>query len=305
MNTKISRTLTAVVLLTCLGLLGRFETFAYADEISPLNLLRVMTYNIWGLPRPFLKDRGRFAHIKKMLPTLNADVIGFQESFTDHAKPVYNIPEFPYRARGELRKRPHALIQGDGLGVISRFPISRVQRLRFDDCKGTDCLSRKGALLVTIEHPSSSVDVVVTHLNAAGSNGIRVKQTRELITFIGKHCGERPLVVMGDLNAIPTDQPLTELKNQLWVQDAHQDFISANPDLPKADKDAFTYDYSQNTVLKSKNHNGHSKRIDYVLFRSGASKELKAVRTDVVMDTPVQGRNLSDHFGFTADLIFE
>ncbi|MBT5095289.1 MAG: hypothetical protein HOM21_13645 [Halobacteriovoraceae bacterium] len=252
---------------------------------------RALSYNIWGRPWPLPSKPKRFPKIKKYLSTHNVDVVGFQESFSRKAKRLKDIPGFPYYARGNAGS---LLRTSSGILTISKHPIVRVERLRYSDCAGTDCLARKGALLTThLIAGVGLVDVVNTHLNAAGGDETREAQLWQLILFINdQHVSGRPLIVMGDFNFPPTSKLY-----DLWIRtanivyDTHQKYVDDNPELPQSVRQGWT---------KPKKKNGKpGKRIDYI-FSGLDSTHLKTITSKVMFSNHHNGRALSDHFAVEA-----
>ena len=82
--------------------------------------LKVMTYNIWGLPFPIAKRIKRFKVLKKIIAKQDVDFIGFQEAFTRTALKVTKHKNFPHVAYGPKKC---LLNLSSGLVLISKYPI--------------------------------------------------------------------------------------------------------------------------------------------------------------------------------------
>ena len=167
--------------------------------------LRVMTYNVEGLPWPIAWGRDESLHrIGDRLRTMRQSgeaphVVALQEAFSDEARAIgrragyrYMIdgPVLPDAGDGPMTEADRQYVAaghwwrgevaiklvGSGLLILSDYPVTRVRRLAFPRfaCAGFDCLANKGALLVTLDIPgaASPVDVVTTHLNSRRSSAV-------------------------------------------------------------------------------------------------------------------------------------
>lgn len=262
--------------------------------------LRAITYNVWGLPRPILPHPSRFADIQRLIPTLGADFIAFQEVFDRKAQVLEKLPQYPYRVYGPSGK---GLKTSAGLLFASRWPILDARRRRYSICKGTDCMARKGMLFVRVRIPGiGEVDLFNTHLNAAGSEEIRLAQLEELHAFIQEFAGDNPLLMLGDFNFHPETRAYSRFLDWTSARDAHSVHVEMNPDLTPVEKEGFTSDPRRNPHLSE---NAPSQRIDYIFYRAALDQEMELSKARLVFDAPVQGRHLSDHFGVLADFEVE
>lgn len=180
---------------------GAEPLFAPPDPNEPL---RILTYNVRGLPWPIAEERSaQLAEIGARLATLrrqnqHPSVVLLQEAFTSTAEAIGRNGGYRYSASGPAADEhdPVALREGDriflagasalkgetagkwegsGLRIFSDFPIVSVSRIAFPAfaCAGYDCLANKGALLVTLSVPGRGrVQVLTTHLNARGASGV-------------------------------------------------------------------------------------------------------------------------------------
>jgi endonuclease/exonuclease/phosphatase family metal-dependent hydrolase len=279
-------------------LLGAGISCAAADTGAP-RTLRFLTYNVWGLPAPITIKKSRFKDIPRVAPGLDADVLAFQETFTRKARPLAELEDYPFHVWGPGKKFPRI---SAGLLIVSRWPIVESARMVYDRCAGTDCAARKGALYARVRiDGAGDIDVFTTHLNAAGPDSLRTYQVEQLVKFIARHAGPRPLVVMGDFNIRPGTPPYDRLRQLTGLRDTHVEFVAAHPELSQYEKDGFTSDKRYNPNLPREDVPG---RIDYV-FVASDGLELSTARSKMVFDAPVNGRFLSDHFGLAADLELE
>jgi hypothetical protein len=188
-----------------------------------------LAYNVAGLPQEISKANPQ-AHIPQISPLLNAyDVVLTQEDF-DWWTPLAGLLDFrnyharlradathPYRtdvhpgpqAVGiDPRSRP--LLVGDGIGIMSRFPLSGEDHHAWSKCNGdaffgaADCLAMKGFRVVTMTLGDGR-EVDVYSLHAEAGSGDRDQQLQELdfaelAEFIRARGDDRAVIVGGDTN---------------------------------------------------------------------------------------------------------
>lgn len=155
--------------------------------------LRVMTYNIAGLPAPLKAGRAEaIARIGDSLAEMRAagtapHVVLIQEGFMDApmaeliARAGYaHVARGPDAAlpapardagmRGAQRLRGEGLGKalGSGLYILSDFPILETRMAAYGDCAGVDCLANKGAMVAQVALPGAPAPIAVanTHMNA-------------------------------------------------------------------------------------------------------------------------------------------
>lgn len=184
---------------------------AQADEPEPdapgPARLRVMTFNIKGLPFPAATGRpAAMARIANRLARLRSrgrqpQVVALQEAFTSDAKAIAALAGYRYVAIGPqpgdlspaapatmpsgFRARANWL-KGEtegkwldsGLVILSDYPIRATRRLAFapDDRAGFDCLATKGVLVAWVTVPGFARPVAIadTHLNSRRATGVSV-----------------------------------------------------------------------------------------------------------------------------------
>jgi endonuclease/exonuclease/phosphatase family metal-dependent hydrolase len=260
--------------------------------------VRAISYNVWGLPSPILKDGSRFKDIARILPRLGADVVAFQETFTKKAKVLAEIPEYPHVAWGNPKK---GLRFSSGLLIVSKYPILESNRSLYTVCKGFDCWARKGALHARIQFPDiGEVNVYNTHLNAEGDDELRLEQIVQFVDFIKRTSGGKPVIVLGDFNYEAKSRPDRAFRYWLDLVDSHAEFAEQHPDLLPLDRDGFSYDYRRNRHIYSTTQ--RPVRIDFAYFQDERQRRVSVETSRLVFDAPVSGRYLSDHFGVLTDL---
>jgi hypothetical protein len=283
-----------------------------ADEPAAKGTISVLSYNVAGLPQQVSQTNPQ-ANIPLMSPLLNAyDVVLTQEDY-DWWRDLANLTDFvhyherlraqathPYRSPAhpglegvglDLTQRPGVQV-GDGLGLLSRFPLHGNDRIPWDGCfggwnaldrGGGDCLAVKGFLHSTlILADGVEVDLYDIHAESGGSATDQLLQTEdfdELAAYIEQHSEGRAVLVAGGTNlhtdpAHPDNAGLgdttiwTDFLNRLGLSDAC-------------------------TVTTC----GQEDEVDKVAFRSGDGVDLSATTYEVPSSrfSDAQGNSLSDH----------
>lgn len=174
--------------------------------------LRVLTYNVQGLPIGVKHDR--YADIGRILADRRArgtapHIVAIQEAFAKKTRDIAKYSGYPFVAKG-----PPAwgLRMNAGLMILSEFPIVTGAHEVYDDCAGVDCLARKGVQHARVEIPGviAPIDLFNTHLNASYSNmppsrkkgdRVRVRQVREAAGFVARNrTAGAVLLFAGDFN---------------------------------------------------------------------------------------------------------
>lgn len=166
--------------------------------------LRVMTFNVAGLPGPLRKTRGDALkligeELRKMRAMDTAPhILIVQEAFSGEAQAIGLAGGYAYRSFGpdadsaatiaSPNRMPEVLaarqmsngeglgkLTGSGLAIFSDLPITRTEMTAFgaDDCAGTDCFANKGVMLVNIAVPgmAGGIDIANTHMNSLKAAG--------------------------------------------------------------------------------------------------------------------------------------
>lgn len=289
---RLSR-LALAAMVACLLCLG-------ADAGASVRRVRAISYNVWGLPQPLTTDPSRLEDIARILPRLGADIVAFQETFTRRARVLARTREYRYVAWGNPAK---GLRFSSGLLLLSKHPIVETRNILFEDCRGFDCWARKGAQFARIRIPGvGDIAVYNTHLNAAGSESVRVHQVAQIADLIRRTSRGLPVILLGDMNYDPRSEADRALRSWSDLTDSHAAFARANPRLRRLDRDGFSYDYRRNRHLDS---DGRPRRLDFAYLRDEIGRRMTIVRSALTFDAPVAGRFLSDHFGVRTDLVIQ
>lgn len=278
------------------GLIAALLCGAIEAQAIPL---RVLSYNIWGLPSPIGKAPWRYLEIAKRLEKY--DVIAIQEAWDPQTDILWKLRRsHPYLAFG---RKPHGLFGASGIMILSRFPITKVARLTYSDCRFTDCLENKGAVGARIEiTPEVEVDVYTTHLNAhAQYAAARSIQIAELARFVNEFSAGRALILAGDFNADFQTPNYLELKNGLNLQDSYDAFTAGLSDPSLEQTIGATYDGEHNGWVTG--DKGRFERLDYIFSRDSQDVRLAVKDSRVCFKETIRSDRgdfpLSDHYGLT------
>jgi endonuclease/exonuclease/phosphatase family metal-dependent hydrolase len=128
----------------------------------------------------------------------------------------------------------------------------------------------------------------------------RLREARKALSFIEREAAGCPVILLGDLNALANSEEIELLRNAGFV-DAFAS-INSNP------QDTWDEDRNTNIHLQGQKRpewipwEPRNKRIDYILLRGPG---LSVKRAQVVLDQPINGQYVSDHFGVLAEIIVE
>lgn len=249
-----------VALLACAPSEGSFE---------------LLTYNVAGLPEGLSSSHPEANH-PLISPRLNAyDLVGVQEDFQYHELLVASL-ELPHQTEPTS---PGERAMGDGLAYLSRFELSNLEQVQWENCSGvfdgaSDCLAEKGFNAVTVTLADGvSFELYNLHADAGGGDedaAARAANFTQLTAHLKARAAGKAVIVVGDTNLkVERGEDATVLSNFL-----------ADNGLTDACR-----------ALKCP-----TESIDRVMFRSADALELTPTTwrfaTEFVTDS---GEQLSDH----------
>lgn len=256
----------------------------------------VITYNIAGLPQVICSAvTPRKESISTIGRLLNRfDIAHVQEDF-NYNQYLYNGGNnHPFRTPTE-----GAVMTGDGLNTLSKFPVKDLRRIPWTDCTGADCFTPKGFTYTRIEIATGRfIDFYNVHANAYNHPRAalaRRHNMEQLSAYIRLHSTGNAVIVMGDLNgrySFGLDNVDWLLKenglSDAWVRLYCDDIVPKRKDgLPPNDILSIT---------------DSTETIDKILFRSSASIKLEPF--DYVLEKELfctgNGLPLSDHHPVSA-----
>lgn len=140
------------------------------DADSNTVALKILAWNVYMLPARTFMHTGQISRAAQIADTLSQtdyDLIVMTEAFHPKARRILAkglCKAFPYQT--EVGNRRGGIKTNSGIWVVSRLPLTLLGEIRFDDCAGSDCWARKGAMLVQTEKNGQKVQILGTHLQA-------------------------------------------------------------------------------------------------------------------------------------------
>ncbi|GGS67854.1 hypothetical protein GCM10010206_32840 [Streptomyces cinerochromogenes] len=257
----------------------------------------VLTYNVAGLPEG-LSSSHPATNTPLISPRLAGyDIVNVQEDFNYHAA-LYAGDHHPYRTATS-----GGAGFGDGLNTLSDRPFEDVERVRWNDCTGTNCLTPKGFTLARVRLAEGVyVDLYNLHPNAddtADALAARRANIAQLSAFIRANSAGNAVIVMGDTNTrytragdtirtLVTDNGLTDA----WVR------LVRGGTAPAQGADPL--------LCPASAPPDDCEVVDKVLYRGSALVSLTATRyhDEWASFLDAAGGNLSDHFPHTVDFSY-
>ncbi|MEU8852294.1 endonuclease/exonuclease/phosphatase family protein [Streptomyces sp. NPDC048564] len=251
----------------------------------------VLTYNVAGLPEPLSSSKPA-TNTKVISARLNAyDIVNVQEDFAYHPDLIKH-DEHPFRTSPSTPVWVPGVPFSDGLNTLSDFELTKLERVTWNRCTESNCLTPKGFSHVRLRLPrGASLDLYNTHMNAGSGTERQLRVRRDnmaqLSRYINKHSAGRAVIVMGDTNSRYTrsgdsirrlrdDNDLTDA----WVQ------LEKGGKTPDLQDDAPTCKDADGCEL-----------VDKILYRSGPDLRLDATsygnERETFLDS--KGKPLSDH----------
>lgn len=189
--------------------------------------MRVMTWNVHGLPSPLRLGGARsYRHMVELLAAEPLDVLVLQEAFVSAAKGIPAIARYENVVFGAGASLPIHLL-GSGLVLASHHDLSDTSRMSFGwrRCVGVDCLANKGVLTARVHMPETHVDVFTLHLNKHRYPHELPKQARseifEQIALLRRYVEDSrnatiPAIIAGDFNFDRLDAALYAAWTDGW-----------------------------------------------------------------------------------------
>jgi hypothetical protein len=176
-----------------------------ASPYSDSGRFSLLTYNVAGLPE-VVSGSHPATNIAFISPLLNQYDLAFvQEDF-------YYDSDLTSQARHEFRSAPMSssvALTGDGLALLSSFPLGWTQRVRWTHCSGflraaSDCLADKGFSFAEIAlAPGVKLDLYNLHADAgSGAADLLARRANfdQLATYLRSRSKGQAIIVAGDTN---------------------------------------------------------------------------------------------------------
>ncbi|MFJ4364863.1 jacalin-like lectin [Streptomyces chartreusis] len=272
-------------------------TPATAATAAASGSFNVLTYNIAGLPLG-LGDSAPETNTPLIGQRLGPyDIVNVQEDFNYHAS-LYANDTHPYRTATS-----GGAAFGDGLNTLSDHPFEDFERVRWNDCTGTNCLTPKGFTLARVRLAEGVfVDLYNVHTNADSDDAAlaaRRANVEQLSDFIQANSAGNAVIVMGDTNTryTRTGDNIRTLVAENGLTDAWVQLVKGGTP-PAAGGDALLCDAAAPA--------NDCEVVDKVLYRGGELLSLNATRynDDWAKFLREDGKHLSDHFPHTVDFSY-
>ncbi len=266
-------------LLACLIWLLAASPAAFAEPRASLTL-RVLTYNIHGLPAWIARDDPETRIVQLLAQARAFDVVLLQEDFA-YQDLVDGLHGRRHGVRAEPAGGTPFLRRGTGLTLLTDIATEgAAHATAYGACNGwlsasSDCLADKGTLAQRLRlRDGVQIDVWNTHLDAGRSDedhAARVAQLEVLAADIKRRSAGRAVILSGDFNlhwTVPRDQALLlTFAGRLGL-----------------------------TLAARVPDDGGRKRVDYLLYRATPAVPLRVRRAGVAPGfTDARGEPLSDH----------
>ncbi|MBT2470510.1 endonuclease [Streptomyces sp. ISL-66] len=287
----------AAAALALTGLTGLTAVTATPATAATTGSFNVLTYNIAGLPLG-LGDSDPQTNTPFIGQRLGSyDVVNVQEDFNYHAS-LYANDTHPHRTATS-----GGAALGDGLNTLSDHAFEDFERVRWNRCTGTNCLTPKGFSLARVRLAEGVfVDLYNVHTNADSTDdalAARRANIEQLSDFIQANSSGNAVIVMGDTNTRYTraGDNIRTLLSENGLQDPWVDLIKGGT-APAQGSDPLLCDSAAPA-------NG-CEVVDKVLYRGSELLRLNATRYNNEWASFLRsdGKHLSDHFPHTVDFSY-
>ncbi len=245
-------------------------------------------------------DTARSAKIVEYVKNSGADVVGLCEVWADSWKEEIannSKPKYPY----SFFKPGSWQTQGDGLVLLSKYPLANCQLVSFNDAAGflEKGFADKGVLIASVLCGNGmDFRVFMTHTQAQSDPDARVARQNNIKQLKGmvEACGDIPAILMGDLNIEPD-----EYNDHLVKVLPHMD--DSYLVLHRPEEHGYTCDLSKNTMAQvfCKDQGG-SRRYDYMFVSKGhwQVEQINVITDWKFDDDNKEKKDCSDHYPLEA-----
>ncbi|WP_055715497.1 jacalin-like lectin [Streptomyces torulosus] len=288
------RRLLGTLAAAALAVTGLATTGAAPATAAASGTFNVLTYNVAGLPEG-LSSGSPKTNTPLISPRLGAyDLVNVQEDFNYHAA-LYAGDGHPHRTATS-----GGVPFGDGLNTLSDLPFEDFERVKWNKCTGTNCLTPKGFSLARVRLAEGVfVDLYNVHTNADSDDAAlaaRRANITQLSDFIKANSAGNAVIVMGDTNTRYTraGDNIRTLVSENGLRDPWVDLVKGGRP-PAQGGDAL--------VCATTAPAQDCEVVDKVLYRGSPLVDLTATRyhNEWAKFLDAGGKNLSDHFPHTVD----
>ena len=289
--------LIGTVVAAALAVTGLATTSATPAAAADSGSFTVLTYNVAGLPEGLSSGNPK-KNTPLISPRLAAyDIVNVQEDFNYHAA-LYAGDDHPHRTATS-----GGVPFGDGLNTLSDHPFEDFQRVKWNKCTGTNCLTPKGFSLARVRLAEGAfLDLYNVHTNADDSDdalAARRANVEQLSDFIRANSSGNAVIVMGDTNTRYTrsGDNIRTLVSENGLTDAWVQRVKGGT--PPAQGGAAL-------VCPTTAPPDDCEVVDKVLYRGSKLLSLNATRYGNAWASFLDpaGGNLSDHFPHAVDFSY-
>ena len=283
-----------------LGILASFRGADRQDQAMPAvpveleersaGELSLLTYNIAGLPEWISSaETPRSTSIREIGRLIeNFDLVNLQEDF-NYNQALYQDNIHPFRTVSKGR-----VPFGDGLSTLSNYPILKSERMTWQACSGSDCLTPKGFSFMRVLL-AKNVSIDVYNLHATAQNNVKAivargKNLDQSAEFVQEYSAGQALIIMGDFNAHYAfwDDNIADFSQQLNLSDGWVE-LNNKGELPEKRRD-----FVANHALKV---HDECESIDKIFIRDSEQLQFipRSYKVEQDLFSTADGRPLSDH----------
>ena len=261
--------------------------------------LRVATMNVLGPANPDWARRRRL--LAQTLPRVRPDVVALQEV------PIGSSPDVVTELLGRgYHVQGFSRTAEDGVGGVlaTRWPQRVVDELDQRCTPRSRDFAWCATLLVELDTPVGRV--LVAHHKPSWPFGYEYERERQALAaaqLVEEHVGEGDhAVVLGDFDATPDSASLQFWRGRRSLDGVSVCYQDAWETVRPTDA-GFTFSAENPLVRAGEVATAVSRRIDYILVRSGRHGPTLEVRScERLLDAAVEGVWASDHYGVLATL---
>jgi endonuclease/exonuclease/phosphatase family metal-dependent hydrolase len=172
--------------------------------------LSILSWNIYMLPPAILKT-GKIQRAKAIAEELlhtHYDIIVFQEAFHPRARHILQSKLSQLMPYTYGPANAGGLKVNSGVWILSHLQMNPIKEIKYKDCTGVDCYSKKGAVLLEGKKDDVIFQIIGTHLQSEGPQAIRQHQYEEIYNELAIPFQEPniPQIICGDFNTSSLDQ---------------------------------------------------------------------------------------------------
>ncbi|MEU3481765.1 jacalin-like lectin [Streptomyces sp. NPDC033753] len=291
------RRLIGTLAAAALALTGLTTTGSTPAVAATTGTFNVLTYNVAGLPEGISSGNPE-KNTPLISPRLAAyDIVNVQEDFNYHAA-LYAGDNHPHRTATS-----GGVPFGDGLNTLSDYAFEDFQRVKWNKCTGTNCLTPKGFSLARLRLAEGVfVDLYNVHTNADSTDdalAARRANVEQLSDFIQANSSGNAVIVMGDTNTRYTrsGDNIRTLADENGLTDAWVQLAKSGVRPTQG---------AEPLLCPTTAPPNGCEVVDKVLYRGSKLLTLDATRynNDWASFLDSAGGNLSDHFPHAVDFSY-